>query len=81
MHLGNVASSEMIRVLEPFRYFHITEDGRKLIKFAKEKVTYYNPRAGYGYYEFTEPGYILSKRNIMALKEVIYHNKYSYELS
>ena len=74
VYLGDVASSEMIRVLEPFRFFRTTEDGQKFIKFAKEKVTYYNPRAGYGYYEFSEPGYVLSNRNIIALKEVIYHN-------
>lgn len=72
MHtIGDVASSEMIRVLEPYEWFTVTKNGQKLIEFAKEKVKHYNPRAGYGYYEFTEPGYVLSKRNIMALTKVI----------
>ena len=61
----------MIRVLEPHKCFTVMEDGQKLINFAKEKVTCYNPRAGYGYYEFAEPGYVLSKRNIMALSKVL----------
>ena len=62
----------MISVLEPYELFTVTEDGQKLINFAKYKVAYYNPRAGYGYYEFTEPGYVLPKRNIMALNKVTY---------
>jgi hypothetical protein len=70
MHIGDVASSEMIKVLEPYEWFTVTKDGQQLIKFAKEKVNYYNPRAGYGYYEFTQPGYVISKRNVMALTKV-----------
>ena len=61
----------MIRVLELHKSFTVVEDGQKLINFAKEKVACYNPRAGYGYYEFAEPGYVLSKRNIMALSKVL----------
>ena len=68
--VGDVASSEIIKVLEPFKLFTVTEEGQKLINFAKENVAHYNPRAGYGYYEFTEPGFVLPKRNIMALKRV-----------
>ena len=70
---GDVASSEMIKVLEPFDVFSVTEDEQKLVKFAKKNITCYNPRAGYGYYEFTEPCYVLPIRNVMALKKVIYH--------
>lgn len=71
---GNVASSEMIRVIEPFEIFKVPEtadeDERKMIKFAKRSVPYYNPRAGYGYYEFSKPAFVLPERNVMALKRV-----------
>lgn len=50
--------------------FLVTEDEQKLVKFAKKNVTCYNPRAGYGYYEFAEPCYVLPTRNVMALKKV-----------
>ena len=60
----------MIKVLEPFEVFSVTEDEQKLVKFAKKNITCYNPRAGYGYYEFTEPCYVLPIRNVMALKKV-----------
>ena len=72
MHtIGDIASSERIKVLEPHKWFTVTKNEQKLIEFAKEKVKHYNPRAGYGYYEFAEPGYVLSKRNIMVLTKVI----------
>ena len=60
----------MIKVLEPFEVFFVTEDEQKLVKFAKKNITRYNPRAGYGYYEFAEPCYVLPTRNVMALKKV-----------
>jgi hypothetical protein len=56
--------------LVPYELFTVTEDEQKMINFAKEKVANYNPRTGYGYYEFTEPGYVIPSRNIMALKKV-----------
>ena len=71
---GDVASSEMIRVLEPFKFFTVPEadeDERKIMKFAKKNIPYYNPKAGYAYYEFTERKYVTSDKNMMALNKVI----------
>ena len=73
LNLGTVASTEIVKVTAQFKIFKVdeeNEDKRKLIKFAKEKVPYYDPRAGYGYYEFTEPGYVLPERNVIAMKMV-----------
>ena len=70
---GDVASSEMIRVLEPFEVItvpQVDEDERKIIKFAKKNIPYYNPKAGYAYYEFTGRKYVIPDRNIMALSKV-----------
>ena len=50
----------------------VDEDERKLIKFATKNIPYYNPRAGYAYYEFTGQKYIIPDRNIMALSKVIF---------
>ena len=65
----------MIQVLEPFKVFCVPkaadEDERKFINFAKKNIPYYNPRAGYAYYEFTGRKYIISERNIMALNKVL----------
>lgn len=63
----------MIKVTEPREVFMVPEadeDERKLIKFAKKKIPYYNPRAGYAYYEFTGRKYIIPDRNIMVLSKV-----------
>ena len=63
----------MIRVLEPYRIAPVpavSEDGCKSIKFAKKNIPYYNPRAGYVYYEYTKRGYVLPERNIIARKKV-----------
>ena len=69
----------MIKVTEPHEVFMVPkadEDERKLIKFAKKKIPYYNPRAGYAYYEFTGSKYIIPDRNIMVLSKVF--TKYMY---
>ena len=50
----------------------VDEDERKLIKFATKNIPYYNPRAGYAYYEFTGQKYIIPDRNIMALSKVTF---------
>jgi hypothetical protein len=63
-------SFDIIRVLVPYKLFTVTEDGQKMIDFAKEKVANYDTTAGYGYYEFTERNYVLPSRNLMALKKV-----------
>ena len=72
--IGDVASSEVIRILEPFKIVDVpkvlSEDRRKSIKFAKKNIPHYNPRAGYAYYEFTKCGYVLPERNVMARKKV-----------
>ena len=64
----------MVKVTAPHRIFKVTEedeDKRKRTKFARDRIHYYNPRAGYGYYEFTQPTYVLRERNIIGLKGVI----------
>ena len=66
----------MIKVTEPCEVFMVPEadkDERKLIKFATKRIPYYNPRAGYAYYEFTGHKYIIPDRNIMVLSKVLYH--------
>lgn len=71
--LGDIASSEMVKVVEPFKVFfvpEVDEEERKLIKFAKKSIPYCNPGAGYTYYEFIGRKYINSNRNIMALNKV-----------
>ena len=71
---GDVASSEMIRILEPFKVFTVpeaNEDEREVLKFAKNKIPYYNPKPCYAYYEFTGRKYITSDKNLMALNKVI----------
>ena len=74
LYTGNVAASEVITVLEPFKVFtvgpEVDVDERKIIKFAKRNIPYYNPKAGYAYYEFTGHMYIYANRNIMALNKV-----------
>ena len=70
-----MASPEMIKVTEPHEVFtipEVDEDERKLIKFAKKNIPYYNPRAGYAYYEFTGHKYIIPDWNIMALSKVLF---------
>ena len=69
----------MIQVLEPFKVItvpQVDEDERKIIKFAKKNIPYYNPKAAYAYYEFTGRNFVVSDRNIMALNNVNYsdHN-------
>lgn len=74
MYAGDVAASEMIEVLEPSKYFPVPEadeDDRKVLKFAKNNIPYYNPKAGYAYYEFTGSKYITSDKNVMALKKKV----------
>lgn len=74
MYAGDVAASEMIEVLEPSKYFTVPEadeDDRKVLKFAKNNIPYYNPKAGYAYYEFTGDKYIMSDKNMMALKKEV----------
>ena len=69
MHIGTVASTEVVEVIEPFKLFTVDqedEDSRKLIKFAKRKIPDYNPSAGYAYYEFTKDGFLLPDRNVIA---------------
>ena len=46
------------------------EDERKIIKFAKKNIPYYDPKAGYAYYEFIGRRYVIPERNIMALSKV-----------
>ena len=63
----------MFKVTAPFEIFQVTEedeDKRKQTKFAKERIPYYNPRAGYAYYEFTKTTYVLHEKNIIGLKRV-----------
>ena len=47
------------------------EDERKMLKFASKKIHRYNPRAGYSYYEFTKPAYVLPERNVIARNKVM----------
>ena len=71
---GDVASSEMIRILEPFKVFTVPEANegeREVLKFAKNKIPYYNPKPCYAYYEFTGRKCITSDKNMMALNKVI----------
>ena len=73
IHKGNIASTEMVEVTAPFEIIIVDEkdeDKRKLIKFASERIPHYNPRAGYGYYEFTKKAFILPERNVIARKKV-----------
>jgi hypothetical protein len=75
--LGTIASPEMIKVTEPHKVYIVPEadeDDRKLIKFAVKRIPYYNPRAGYAYYEFTGRKYIIPDRNIMVLNKVFVIN-------
>ena len=63
----------MVKVTSPFKILYVDEqdeDKRKMIKYATEHVPYYNPRAGYGYYEFTVKGYVLPERNVIAKNKV-----------
>ena len=72
--IGTIASTEMTKVTEPFKVYRMNEtndDKRKLIKFAAQHIPCYNARAGYGYYEFTVPTYVLPERIVMALKKVL----------
>ena len=58
----------------PSRIFLVdeeSEDERKLLKFASKRIHRYNPMAGYGYYEFTKPSYILPERNVIARRKVM----------
>ena len=64
----------IMKVTAPHEIFDVTEedeDMRKRTKFAKKHIPYYNPRAGYGYFEFKKPTYVLPERNIIGLKKVI----------
>ena len=47
------------------------EEKRKLLKFASKRIHRYNPRAGYGYYEFSKPAYVLPERNVIARNKVM----------
>lgn len=79
--IGNVASTEVTEVTEPYEIYDVDEtndDKRQLIKFAAQRIPCYNPRAGYGYYEFTVPAYVLPERIVMALDEVNVHYDVSY---
>ena len=63
----------MMKILEPFKEFPVPEaeeDERKVLKFAKNNIPHYNPRAGYAYYEFTGRKYIVSDKNILVLSKV-----------
>ena len=65
----------MIQVLEPFKVItvpQVDEDERKIIKFAKNNIPHYNPKAAYAYYEFSGHNFVVSDRNIMALNKVNY---------
>ena len=44
-----------------------------MTKFARDtcEIHYYNPRAGYGYYELTQPTYVLPQTNVIGMKKVI----------
>ena len=71
----------MIKVLEPSILVTVPEadeNERKLIKFAKKNVPYYNPSAGYAYSEFTGRMFVIKERNVMALKKVIDSLDYSF---
>lgn len=63
----------MVQVRAPYKIFPVDEndeDKRKMLKFASKRIDRYNPKAGYGYYEFTKPGYVLPERNVIAKKKV-----------
>lgn len=73
MHTGDIASSEMVGVLEPFKVFVVpptAEDKKEVLKFAREKIPHYNPKHCYAYYEFTGRKYVTLDKNIMALNKV-----------
>ena len=70
MHIGDVASSEMVDVLEPFKVFDV-QDEIEILKFAREKIPHYNPKHFYAYYEFTGRKCVTLDKNIMALNKVI----------
>lgn len=64
----------MVKVTAPSKIFNVDvedEEKRKVIKFASERIPCYNPQSGYGYYEFTQPTYILPERNVIAIKKVL----------
>lgn len=69
-----IPNHDFIRVTEPFKFFKVpkdaSEDERKNLKFAVKNIPSYDPLAGYAYYEFTKPAFILPERNVMALKKV-----------
>ena len=62
----------MTALFEIFKVDEEDEDKRKLIKFASKRIPHYNPKAGYGYYEFTKPAYILPEKNLIARNKVQY---------
>ena len=72
--IGNIASTKMEEVTTLHRIILVDEedeDKRKLLKFASKRIHHYNPKAGYGYYEFTKPAYILPERNVIARNQVM----------
>ena len=74
MHTGDVASSEMVGVLEPFEVFDVpptAKDKIEILEFAQEKIPHYNPKHFYAYYEFTGHKYVTVNKNVMALNKVI----------
>ena len=51
------------KLLCHLKYFE-DKDKQMQTKFAKERIPHYSPRGGYGYYEFTQPTYVLFERNM-----------------
>ena len=78
--MGSITTSdhEFKKITEPFRIVKVPEDAdedeRKNLKFATKIIPYYNPLAGYAYYEFTQRAFILPERNVIAEKNVCINN-------
>ena len=56
-----------------FPVSEVDENERKIMKFAKKSIPYYDPKPGYAYYEFTGCKYVTSDKNMMALNKVTKH--------